>query len=344
VSEMGVIGRIIGRNDPHGHSANHPRKPEISSPDWMSLRGHGRPGALAPEGLAALRRVATIESIGSSTRMEGSKLSDRQVEWLLSNVEIKSFETRDEQEVAGYAETMELLFQSWGRSRSPKATSSNRIATCSNTAKKTRIIAAITRPNPTMESVIEQSKEGYYLALRQTQATVRTDAPNWQPWVMFFLRALQQQMKCLVKKVEREKIVLAALPELSVRIIAAGMEAERHQRRRLPCQQGPPEVLLSRACALEDTATNTRLEDYCRGLFLEFACVGNNRMSGGGPPHAEIGCEVSESLFGRACHRYGFHDWLNRDGLGCHNLSFLLFVGGANTTRCFFVSLVCAAT
>jgi hypothetical protein len=42
VSEMGVIGRIIGRNDPHGHSANHPRKPEISSPDWMSLRGHGR--------------------------------------------------------------------------------------------------------------------------------------------------------------------------------------------------------------------------------------------------------------------------------------------------------------
>jgi Fic family protein len=75
---------------------------------WQTL------GTLAPERLSALRRVATIESIGSSTRIEGSKLSDREVERLLSNLEIKSFATRDEQEVAGYAETMELLFRSWG--------------------------------------------------------------------------------------------------------------------------------------------------------------------------------------------------------------------------------------
>ena len=74
---------------------------------WQAL------GALPPERLSALRRVATIESIGSSTRIEGSKLSDREVERLLSNLEIKSFATRDEQEVAGYAGTMELLFQSW---------------------------------------------------------------------------------------------------------------------------------------------------------------------------------------------------------------------------------------
>src|SRR5271167_5158693 len=74
---------------------------------WRAL------GTLAPERLSALRRVATIESIGSSTRIEGSKLTDREVGRLLSNVEIKSFATRDEQEVAGYAETMELLFQSW---------------------------------------------------------------------------------------------------------------------------------------------------------------------------------------------------------------------------------------
>jgi hypothetical protein len=60
-------------------------------------------------------------------------------------------------------------------------------------------------PFSSLESVIEQSKEGYYLALRQTQITVRTEAPNWQPWVTFFLRALQQQMKRLAKKVEREK-------------------------------------------------------------------------------------------------------------------------------------------
>src|ERR1700677_2186127 len=68
----------------------------------------------APDRLSDLRRVATIESIGSSTRIEGSKLSDREVELLLFNLEIKSFTTRDTQEVAGYARTMELIFQSWG--------------------------------------------------------------------------------------------------------------------------------------------------------------------------------------------------------------------------------------
>src|ERR1700675_1060970 len=66
---------------------------------WRAL------GTLAPERLSALRRVATIESIGSSTRIEGSQLSDREVERLLSNVEIKSFATRDEQEGGGTAET-----------------------------------------------------------------------------------------------------------------------------------------------------------------------------------------------------------------------------------------------
>src|SRR5260370_32834301 len=71
---------------------------------WQAL------GTLAPERLSALRRVATIESIGSSTRIEGSKLSDREVERLLSNLGIKSFATRDEQVVTGYAETMQLVF------------------------------------------------------------------------------------------------------------------------------------------------------------------------------------------------------------------------------------------
>lgn len=74
---------------------------------WRAL------GSLAPDRLSALRRVATIESIGSSTRIEGSKLTDREVEKLLSNLAIQSFETRDEQEVAGYAELMNLVFSSW---------------------------------------------------------------------------------------------------------------------------------------------------------------------------------------------------------------------------------------
>ena len=110
---MGVNGRIIGFML---HSDTLQITPEILGliaridefkGAWRAL------GTLAPERLSALRQVATIESIGSSTRIEGSKLSDRDVERLLANLQIKSFATRDEQEVAGYAEVMELVFRSW---------------------------------------------------------------------------------------------------------------------------------------------------------------------------------------------------------------------------------------
>jgi len=74
-------------------------------------------------------------------------------------------------------------------------------------------------PYSSLESVIENSKEGYYLALRQTQGTIRSEIPNWQPWLMFFMRALQQQKRRLAAKVEREKSALAALPELAVKIL-----------------------------------------------------------------------------------------------------------------------------
>lgn len=279
---------------------------------WRAL------GTLAPERLSALRRVATIESIGSSTRIEGSKLSDRDVERLLSNLQIKSFETRDEQEVAGYAEAMELVFQSWAdititenhikqlhrdllkysskdeHHRGAYKTTSNSVAAFDENGKQIGIVFETATPFDTprlmqkivafvgdavetkkvhplllvgifvvvfleihpfqdgngrlsrilttllllragyayvpyssLESVIEQSKEGYYLALRQTQGSIRTDSPNWQPWIIFFLRALQQQMKRLAKKVEREKIVLSALPELSVQILEYAREHGR---------------------------------------------------------------------------------------------------------------------
>jgi Fic family protein len=67
---------------------------------------------LAPERLTSLRRIATIESVGSSTRIEGSKLSDAEVEKLLSGMETKSFASRDEQEVAGYADAIDMIFAS----------------------------------------------------------------------------------------------------------------------------------------------------------------------------------------------------------------------------------------
>ena len=69
--------------------------------------------SLAPAKLTNLRRIATIESVGSSTRIEGSKLTDAEVEKLLSGMQAKSFASRDEQEVAGYADAMDMIFDDY---------------------------------------------------------------------------------------------------------------------------------------------------------------------------------------------------------------------------------------
>ena len=74
---------------------------------WKAL------GGLAPDRLATLRRIATVESVGSSTRIEGARLTDKEVDILLSNLDLGSFKSRDEEEVAGYAEATRLVFDSW---------------------------------------------------------------------------------------------------------------------------------------------------------------------------------------------------------------------------------------
>ncbi|MDR2716491.1 MAG: Fic family protein [Treponema sp.] len=68
---------------------------------------------LRPEQLKTLKKVATIESIGSSNRIEGNKLSDAEVEDFLSHIDKKSFKSRDEEEVAGYAEIMNIIFDNY---------------------------------------------------------------------------------------------------------------------------------------------------------------------------------------------------------------------------------------
>ncbi len=267
-------------------------------------------GRISPERLTALRRVATIESIGSSTRIEGAKLSDREVEALLAGLEVKAFASRDEEEVAGYAETMETVFTHFKeialtenhikqlhrdllqysskdeRHRGEYKTHNNHVEAFGPDGESLGIVFATATPFDTprlmnelvewtrenfergelhkliviaifvvvflaihpfqdgngrlsrilttlllmragysyvpyssLESVIEQSKDAYYLGLRQTQGTLSTDAPDWQPWLTFFLRALQQQKTRLEKKIERERLILGDLPELSVQIL-----------------------------------------------------------------------------------------------------------------------------
>jgi Fic family protein len=279
---------------------------------WRAL------GALAPDRLSALRRVATIESIGSSTRIEGSRLSDRDVERLLSDWRIECFATRDEQEVAGYAELVDLVFSSWqdipctenhirqlhqillrysekdAWHRGKYKTNSNSVAAFDENGAQIGIVFQTATPFDTprlmtelviwvreeraarllhplliialcvvvfleihpfqdgngrlsrvlttllllqagyayvpfssLESVIEGNKEAYYLALRQTQGAIRTDVPNWAPWLVFFLRSLAEQVRRLEEKVEREKLVLASMPELSLQIVEFAREHGR---------------------------------------------------------------------------------------------------------------------
>ena len=61
---------------------------------WRAL------GTLEPERLSALRRVAIIERIDSSTRIESSRFSECEVKCLLVNLEIKTFASWQEQEFA----------------------------------------------------------------------------------------------------------------------------------------------------------------------------------------------------------------------------------------------------
>ncbi len=74
---------------------------------WRSL------SRISPERLAALEKVATIESIGSSTRIEGASLTDKEVEDLLSGLAVRTFKSRDEEEVQGYADLMNTIFTNW---------------------------------------------------------------------------------------------------------------------------------------------------------------------------------------------------------------------------------------
>jgi len=63
--------------------------------------------------LKELRKIATIESTGSSTRIEGAKLTDEEVEKLLGSVRVTRFESRDEQEVAGYYNALEVILDNY---------------------------------------------------------------------------------------------------------------------------------------------------------------------------------------------------------------------------------------
>lgn len=244
-------------------------------------------GDLGPHAMQALRRIATIESAGSSTRIEGARLDDREVARLLANLGRESFQSRDEEEVAGYAHAMETVQSAWAelrisegillqlhrdllrysgkdeRHRGQWKTRDNHVAAFDTEGREVGIVFQTASPFETpglmeallawhakeeadavlhpllriavfqvvflaihpfqdgngrlsrvltnlmllrggyayvsyisLESVVEHSKEAYYLALRRTQTSFDGEA-DWEPWILFFLRALRSQIKRL---------------------------------------------------------------------------------------------------------------------------------------------------
>ena len=63
--------------------------------------------------LKELKKIATIESIGSSTRIECGTLTDKEIEELLYSVKITKLKTKDEQEVIGYYNTLEIIYENY---------------------------------------------------------------------------------------------------------------------------------------------------------------------------------------------------------------------------------------
>ena len=61
--------------------------------------------------LKELRKIATVESIGSSTRIEGATITDKEVEKLLKSIKITRLTTRDEQEVVGYYDSLQTILE-----------------------------------------------------------------------------------------------------------------------------------------------------------------------------------------------------------------------------------------
>lgn len=272
---------------------------------------------LAPDKLMSLKKIATIESVASSTRIEGVKLSDSQVKVLLSGLNINSLKNRDEQEVAGYSEVMNLIFESYKelalnenilkqlhgellkfsskdtRHRGEYKKLNNNVEAFDSDGKSLGIIFETTTPLETpyqmeslinwlsssstepeihdlvtisifavsflaihpfqdgngrlsraltsllllksgydytvyssLERVIEDNKDLYYLKLREAQTEDKESSKGLVSWITFFLECLIEQKNSLKRKVENEKI-LKGLPKLSETILLLLKEHEK---------------------------------------------------------------------------------------------------------------------
>jgi Fic family protein len=269
------------------------------------LKGRWSAGSnLSPQTLGRLKRSVLITSTGASTRIEGSKLSDEDIEKMLRGISIQKFSNRDEQEVQGYYELLQNVFDSWETLKFTESlikhfhkellkyvekdklhrgnykTQENKVEMIDETGKSigtlfdttpayltpkemtelvewtkktidektqhplliignfiveflnihpfqdgngrlSRIITNLLLlqqgylyiPYVSHEKLIEDNKPDYYLALRKSQKTFKTDKQDIVPWLDFFLTILLHQSQMAIGLLTAENIETLLSPK-----------------------------------------------------------------------------------------------------------------------------------
>ena len=262
------------------------------------LKGQWIGGAtLNPQALGRLKRSVLITSTGASTRIEGAKLSDDDVEKLMRGLGMQKFTDRDKQEVRGYYELLENVFSSWKRIPFSESTikhfhkellkcvakderhrgeykkTENKVEMFDASGKsigvlfetspayltpkhmselvdRTNEALAVKKNHPLIvigsflveflaihpfqdgngrlsrvlanllmlragyayipyvshEKLIEDNKADYYVALRRSQVTLRTDAKDITPWFKFFFTISARQAEQAIELLSKENI------------------------------------------------------------------------------------------------------------------------------------------
>lgn len=262
------------------------------------LKGQWTGGVhLSPQVLGRLKQSVLITSTGASTRIEGARLSDEDVEKLMRGISVQKFRDRDKQEVRGYYELLQNVFESWKRVRFSESTikhfhkellkyvekDKRHLGEYKKTENKVHMVDAdgksiavlfdttpayltpkemqelvewagdalgkgkthpllvignflvefllihpfqdgngrISRvltnllllqsgylymPYVSHEKLVEDNKTDYYMALRKSQKTLKTDKENIAPWLEFFLTMILEQSKKAVALLSKEAI------------------------------------------------------------------------------------------------------------------------------------------
>ena len=262
------------------------------------IRGEFKSGLrMTPQAITNLRKSTLITSAGASTRIEGAKLTDEEVEKIMRGLAVSKFADRDSQEVQGYLETLQNVFDSYqtlplregvitslhnellkysnkdDTHRGGYKKKENTVGVLGPDGKVAKIMFETTKAYLTPkemqelvdwtsdafeknrfhqlliianfvveflkihpfedgngrlsrvltnllllrngyqfiqyvshEQIVERRKDEYYIALRKSQETFKTDHDTIAPWLNFFLSVVREQATKALSYLEEEKV------------------------------------------------------------------------------------------------------------------------------------------